>query len=84
MSERNAIVLPGAPRPGGVDLSPAPHRRATTLLLAVALGDDSAISRIAFLSLRRTVPTFLYITEISHLFSEIAFQHATHRASVMA
>jgi hypothetical protein len=36
--EKNAIVFPRAPRPGGVDLSPAPQRRATTSLSAVALG----------------------------------------------
>ena len=57
LDRKNAIVFPEVLRPGGVYLSPAPHRRARTLLLAVALGNDSAISRIVFLFLRPTVQT---------------------------
>ena len=85
LDRKNAIVFPRSTPTGWVDLSPAPHRRARTLLSAVALGNDSAILRIMFLFLRPTVQTSCTASpRLATSSPTIAFQHATHRASVMA
>src|SRR5690349_22143365 len=51
----------------------------------VALGSDAANSRIVFLSLRLIVPTTCAAEpRLANSSPEVMFQHATHRASVMA
>lgn len=70
---------------GQLAITPAPSSKWKGLSLEVSLGADAAISRILFLSLRPTVSTSCTAEpRLANSSPEVMFQHATHRASVMA